>query len=106
MAPTHSQELEAQFISHCRTKTTHQNGKDKFIGDYKPGIGKANVLKKGKDILLIGIGQLFQSTSSAILERGIKMAVASMGSIKPLDIHFLEECIQGLQTLGHTGRAP
>ena len=60
------------------------------------GIGKANLLKQGKNILLLGIGPILSEalTASTMLEQeGIELAIASMGSIKPLDNHFLKRCI-------------
>jgi len=60
------------------------------------GIGKANLLKPGKKILLLGIGPILSEAlqANAMLEKkGIQLAIASMGSIKPLDKEFLLHCV-------------
>ena len=44
----------------------------------------------------IGIGPILSEAlqASAMLEQqGIELAIASMGSIKPLDHHFLQQCV-------------
>ena len=101
-APADSQELEAHLRQAItETKPTYiRIGKkgepDLFKRDANLGIGKANLLKEGKDVLLIGVGPIISEAlqASAVLEEtGIQMAVASMGSVKPLDIHFLRECV-------------
>ena len=59
-------------------------------------IGKANLLKPGKKYLLLGIGPIIAEAleARAILKKnGIELAIASMGSIKPLDHQFLHRCI-------------
>ena len=60
-------------------------------------IGKANLLRPGKKILLMGIGPIITEGIEAakILQNsGIHMAIASMGSIKPLDQRFILERIK------------
>ena len=60
------------------------------------GIGKANLLRQGKKILLLGIGPILSEALRArtLLEhQGIQLAIASMGSVKPLDHHFLQQCV-------------
>lgn len=57
-----------------------------------PTIGKSNILREGRDVLLLGIGPLLEEalTSAVHLESiGVSTAVVSMGSIKPLDKEFL-----------------
>ncbi len=65
------------------------------------GIGKANLLVKGQDILVIGIGPIISEALEAkkILEpQGINLGVATMGSIRPLDKTFLDQMvIEGYQ---------
>ena len=57
-------------------------------------IGSANFLKNGKDVVLIGIGPILEEAikaSDLLKEKGIDMAVVSMGSIRPLDLKFLQK---------------
>lgn len=61
-------------------------------------IGKGNVLKKGKDVLLIVAGQLVSDTldSVEILEKeGISAEVIDMFTIKPLDQELILKEMQG-----------
>jgi len=58
------------------------------------GIGKANMLREGRDVLVIGIGPIISEAidaASALESEGYSIAIASLGSIKPLDINFLQE---------------
>lgn len=58
------------------------------------GIGKANILRDGKDLLLVGIGPILGEALKAaetVSEEGISVAVASLGGVKPLDTSFLEQ---------------
>ena len=60
------------------------------------GIGKANLLKTGKKLLLLGVGPILSEALQArdiLAQKGIELAIASMGSIKPLDKTFLEKCV-------------
>ena len=60
----------------------------------KISIGKANFLKEGKDLIIFGIGPiLFEALEAADLlsKYGFDIAVASMGSIRPLDSNFLNQ---------------
>ena len=74
-----------------------KKGEPDLFSEYESlGIGKANLLKQGKKILLLGIGPILSEALEArsILERqGIQLAIASMGSIKPLDHQFLQQCM-------------
>ena len=81
------------------------------------GIGRANVLRKGDDILLMGIGPLLNEVLAAsdILERvGISAEVVNLGSVKPLDTELLElmsikhkkwVCIEEHSVIGGAGSA-
>jgi transketolase len=56
------------------------------------GIGKAHLLRDGSDLLLIGVGPILGEALQAAEDlaiRGISVAVASMGGVKPLDERFL-----------------
>ena len=65
-------------------------------------IGKAKVLKEGKDVTLIGTGQLVSACLDAAKEldaKGISAEVINVSTIKPLD----NECI--LKSVSKTGCA-
>ena len=56
-------------------------------------IGKANLLKKGKDVIILGIGPIVNEALKAsefLSNYGLDVAVASMGSVRPLDYEFLK----------------
>ena len=101
-APTDQNELEAQLKQAiAEKKPTYirigKKGEPILLKNYDNlGIGKANLLKKGKDIIILGIGPIISEAleASEKLERkGINLAVASMGSVKPLDEKFLRQCV-------------
>ena len=101
-APADSLELEAQLRQAvAEGKPTYiRIGKkgepDLFAQKASLGIGRANLLKHGKKILLLGIGPILSEAlqaSSLLEEKDIRLAVASMGSIKPLDHEFLRQCV-------------
>lgn len=57
-------------------------------------IGKANILKNGDEILIIAIGPIINEALAAANDSQIdpkKVAVVSMGSVKPLDTNFLHD---------------
>jgi len=57
------------------------------------GIGKANLLYEGADLLIIGVGPILAEAILAakeVAKEGISVAVASLGSVKPMDEAFLE----------------
>jgi len=57
-------------------------------------IGRANMLREGSDVLILGIGPILSEALGAakiISREGISVAVASMGGVKPLDTAFLEK---------------
>ena len=61
------------------------------------GIGKANLLRSGTDLLVVGVGPiLFEAVKAAeaAAAKGVSVAVASLGSVKPMDTIFLEEMAQ------------
>ncbi len=60
--------------------------------------GKGNVLKEGKDILLIATGQLVSEAldcSEALEKEGYSIEVIDMFSIKPLDEELICKEVQG-----------
>jgi len=61
------------------------------------GIGKANLLRDGNDVLLLGVGPILGEALQAaetLAASGISVAVASIGGVKPLDGPFLAEMTQ------------
>lgn len=55
-------------------------------------IGKANLLQEGRDVLIVGCGNLLSEclkAASILLEKGISAAVLNMHTIKPLDSETL-----------------
>lgn len=65
-------------------------------------IGKASVLKEGKDVTLIGTGQMVMlclEAADALKEQGIDAEVINMSTIKPLDAEAV------LRSVGKTGCA-
>lgn len=56
------------------------------------GIGKASFLRKGTDLLVLGIGPIMGEALQAanqLSAAGHSIAVATLGSVKPLDLDFL-----------------
>jgi transketolase len=56
------------------------------------GIGKANLLRDGSDLLVVGVGPILSEAlqaAKALSSTGISVAVASLGGVKPLDEAFL-----------------
>jgi transketolase len=57
------------------------------------GIGKGHLLRDGKDLLVLGVGpvlgEALQAAELLAGARGMSVAVASLGSVKPLDALFL-----------------
>jgi len=103
-APADSLELEAQL------RQAIEEGRPTYIRIGKKGepdlhdkketlgIGKANFLRTGQDILLLGIGPILEEAMKArdlLSQKGIKIGIASMGGVKPLDSKFLQSCVDG-----------
>lgn len=56
------------------------------------GIGRANLLREGHDLLVLGVGPILGEAikaADAVEAHGLSVAVVSLGSVKPLDIAFL-----------------
>ena len=101
-APADSLELEAQLRQAITEgQPTYirigKKGEPDLLAEHASlGIGKANLLKKGKKILLLGIGPILSEAlqaSTILAQQGIQLGIASMGSIKPLDDCFLQQCV-------------
>jgi len=64
------------------------------------GIGKANLLREGSDLLVLGVGPILgealQAAEVAAAD-GVSVAVACLGGIKPLDDEFLEAMAKRFQ---------
>jgi pyruvate dehydrogenase E1 component beta subunit len=70
-------------------------------GDYEVPLGKANVVREGSDVSLVGVGKTVQvalETAAALEAGGTSAEVLDLRSLQPLD----EEAI--LATLAKTGR--
>ncbi|MBI3783223.1 MAG: alpha-ketoacid dehydrogenase subunit beta [Deltaproteobacteria bacterium] len=70
-------------------------------GDYEIPIGKANLVRQGGDVSLVGMGatvNIALQAASQLAQEGIQADVLDLRSLQPLD----EEAI--LTTLGKTGR--
>ena len=63
----------------------------------KINIGKANLVKDGSDFLILAIGPIInealEAASKIESETSLKISVASMNSVKPMDYEFLEKMI-------------
>lgn len=101
-APADSLELVAQLREAIEEgKPTYirigKKGEPDLLREHDSlGIGKANLLRKGQKILLLGVGPILSEALEArkmLKQKGIDLAIASMGSIKPLDQRFLKQCI-------------
>jgi transketolase len=60
--------------------------------DARLGIGKANLLRDGIDLLVVGVGPILGEALQAaetLAPTDISVAVASLGGVKPLDGPFL-----------------
>jgi transketolase len=100
VAPSDSAELIAQLreaieAPHPTYMRIGKKGEPLLHGSLaKPGIGKANLLRDGDDLLIVGVGPILREAVEAAetaAERGVSVAVASLGGVKPLDTYFLEE---------------
>jgi len=59
-----------------------------FTADYQPRIGKAHIVRRGEDVVLIGIGTMLSRCLEAadeLAKDGIQAAVLDLHTIKPLD---------------------
>lgn len=60
-------------------------------------IGKASWLKKGEDVAFIGCGcilSIINKVAERLDEDGISCSVINMHTIRPLDLHSIDECIK------------
>jgi len=98
VAPADSAELVAQLRDaldspHPTYMRIGKKGEPPLHGEgARLGIGKANLLRDGTDLLLVGVGPILGEAlqaAEALAPVGISVAVASMGGVKPLDQPFL-----------------
>jgi len=99
VAPADSAELVAQLREALQAKNPTymrigKKGEPPLHGaSAKLGIGKANLIHDGSDILVVGVGPILSEAvqaAEAAAAEGVSVAVASLSGIKPLDTNFLE----------------
>jgi transketolase len=103
LAPADSAELVAQLrqaldAPHPTYMRIGKKGEPPLHGTSAHlGIGKANLLREGSDLLVLGVGPILgealQAAEAAEAD-GISAAVASLGGVKPLDTVFLDAMAQ------------
>ena len=74
-----------------------KKGEPDILDGKELGIGKANMIKEGKNILLIGAGPIVNEGIKAIeilSKQNLEIGIANIGSVKPLDKKFLRACIE------------
>jgi transketolase len=100
VAPADSAELVAQLrealdAPHPTYMRIGKKGEPALHGrDAQLGIGKANLLRDGSDLIMLGVGPILGEAlqaAEALASSGISVAVASLGGVKPLDERFLAE---------------
>jgi len=65
------------------------------------GIGRANLLREGSDLLVVGVGPILDEALQAaetVAQDGVSVAVASLSSVKPLDTAFLDAMAKRFQS--------
>ena len=99
VAPSDSLELIAQLREALSIDTPTyirigKKGEPNLHSEYSTlGIGKANILRDGTDIILLGVGPILSEAlvaADCLATKGLSVAVASMGGVKPLDHEFLK----------------
>jgi transketolase len=103
LAPADSAELVAQLrqaldAPHPTYMRIGKKGEPPLHGtSAQLGIGKANLLREGSDLLVLGVGPILgealQAAEAAEAD-GISAAVASLGGVKPFDTVFLDAMAQ------------
>jgi len=71
--------------------------KNLFSEKAKLGIGRSQLIKPGKNVLLLGVGPILNEALKAkesLMQHGIDLAIASMGGIKPIDNNFLHNMVK------------
>tara|TARA_B100000886_G_scaffold339314_1_gene304416 strand:+ start:4148 stop:5065 length:918 start_codon:yes stop_codon:yes gene_type:complete len=102
LTPSDKQELIMQLReaisinTPCYMRIGKKGEPNLFNESHNLGIGKANILKDGREILIIGIGPVLTEAIEAaksLKDDGLNIGIASMGSIRPLDDDFLRKMI-------------
>ena len=65
--------------------------------DYKFELGKANVLKEGKDVTVIAMGDMVYEAlqaSEELKEEGIEVGVINMHTVKPIDKEAIKNALK------------
>jgi transketolase len=103
LAPADSAELVAQLrqaldAPHPTYMRIGKKGEPPLHGtSAQLGIGKANLLRDGSDLLVVGVGPILGEAlqaAEAVSAEGLSVAVASLGGVMPLDTSFLEAMAQ------------
>ena len=103
LAPADSLELRAQLVEALDNKspTYIRIGKkgepDLHDQNSNLGISKSNILKKGKDGILFGIGPILYEAIKAheiLKRRGIEITIVNMGTVKPINEKILENSLK------------
>jgi transketolase len=103
LAPADSAELVAQLrqaldAPHPTYMRIGKKGEPPLHGtSAQLGIGKANLLHEGSDLLVVGVGPILGEAlqaAEAVAAEGLTVAVASLGGVKPLDTVFLDAMAQ------------
>ena len=103
LAPSDPMELKVQLMETVNLKgptyiRIGKKGEPNLHTDLANlGIGKANILREGKNILILAVGPIVSEALKAVEElddNDISVAVATMSSIRPLDIYFLESMLK------------
>jgi len=98
LAPADSAELIAQLreainTPHPTYMRIGKKGEPLLHGESAQlGIGKANLLRDGSQLLVVGVGPILSEALKAaetVAPKGYSVAVASLGGVKPLDTTFL-----------------
>jgi len=103
VAPSDGEELTAQLTEALESSSPTyirigKKGEPSLNKDTsRLGLGKANELRAGRDLLLVGVGPILNEAVKAadLLEaEGISVAVANLGGVRPLDEHYLRSACE------------
>ena len=103
LAPSDKKELVCQLSEALESKLPSyirigKKGEPVIFKDNsKLGIGKANLIKDGNEFLILTVGPIVSEALKAadiLSNEGISVAVATLGSIKPIDKNFLKKMVE------------
>lgn len=72
------------------------------VTDISYEIGKAITIRKGSDVLILASGTLMQNVldaASSLENKGLSIQVASFHTIKPLDIEYIKQNLDGFKAI-------